>query len=125
MAQTSVDKIHDYFAMCGKVRKLNPKIRFAGVVNERGKLVAGGMQEGVDSITDSQTDEMLFVELALRVKMRQDFDQYFGKAKYTTTRREKVNVMSFPMKTDILFVFTESDIDICNLPTEILDIVNT
>ncbi len=111
--------------MCEKIKNLNSKIRFAGVVNERGKLIAGGMQEGVSSLTDPPTDEMLFVELALRVKMRQDFDKYFGKAKHTTTIREKVNVMSFPMKTDILFVFTESDIDISNLPAEILNIINT
>jgi len=35
------------------------------------------MQKGVSSITGSQTDEMLFVELALRVKMQQDFDKLF------------------------------------------------
>jgi hypothetical protein len=57
--------------------------------------------------------------------MQQDFDKYFGKAEYTTTKREKVNVMSFPMKKDILFIFTESDVDICNMPKEILNIVNT
>ncbi len=41
------------------------------------RLVSGGMQKGVSSITGSQTDEMLFVELALRVKMQQDFDKLF------------------------------------------------
>jgi len=109
--------------MCDRIKNLDPNIRFAGVINDRGKLVAGGMREGVTSLTDYKTDEILYLELALRVKMRKDFDSHFGKAKYTTTKREKVNVMSFPMSTDILFVFTEPDIDICNLPEQIHNIV--
>lgn len=121
--EISADKIHDYSMMCKKVHELDSKIRFAGIVNERGRLVAGGMREDLDNLVDVRADEMLFVELALRVKMRKEFDQYFGKAQYTTTKRDKGNVMSFPMNTDILFVFTEPDLDICNLPVQICRIV--
>ena len=115
MAQTMVDKIYDFNTMCDRIKELDPNIRFAGVIDERGKLVAGGMRKKQVSLTDTKTDEMRYLELTLRVKMRKDFDQYFGKAKYITTRRKKVNVMSCPINSDTLLRFTEPDIDFCNL----------
>ena len=125
MAQITVDKIHDFNTMCDRIMDLDPSIRFAGVINERGKLVAGGMRKKLVSLTDNKTDEMLYMELALRIKMRKDFDQYFGKAKYTTTQREKVNVMSCPINSDALLIFTEPDIDFCNLVERIYDTAQT
>jgi len=41
---TSESKIYDYFKLCNKIKELNTKIRFAGVINVRGRLVAGGMK---------------------------------------------------------------------------------
>ncbi len=33
----------DYENMCALVQKIDSKIRFAGVINSKGRLVAGGM----------------------------------------------------------------------------------
>ncbi len=57
---TSVNKIHDYFKLCNTIKELDPKIRFAGVINERGRLVAGGMKEGVEPF-ESQKEDMFFL----------------------------------------------------------------
>ncbi|HSA77087.1 MAG TPA: DUF6659 family protein, partial [Nitrosarchaeum sp.] len=43
-------KIFDYSAICKTILSLDPKIRFAGVINERGRLVAGGMKENVEPL---------------------------------------------------------------------------
>ena len=45
MAQTTVDKIHDFNTMCDRIKDLDPNIRFAGVIDERGKLVTRGMRK--------------------------------------------------------------------------------
>ena len=66
--------------LCKKVKELDSKICFAGVINERGRLVVGGIQEEQNNLVDARTDEMIFVEVALRVRMRKDFDPFFGKA---------------------------------------------
>ena len=65
--------------LCAKVSRVDPKIRFSGLINNKGRLVAGGMVGSVKSLEDEKEDEMLFMELALRVKMRQEFDKDFGK----------------------------------------------
>ena len=60
------------------------------MINPRGRLVAGGMKEGVEPLESQKDDEMLFMELALRVRMRQEFDKQLGKVKFAMSLREKV-----------------------------------
>ena len=59
-----------YDELCERIKKVDPKVRFAGVVNSKGRLVAGGMVTSKKRLGDRKIDEMLFMELALRVKMR-------------------------------------------------------
>jgi len=40
--RSTMNQIHDYNKLCDKIKNLDSKIRFAGVINERGRLVAGG-----------------------------------------------------------------------------------
>ena len=47
------------------------------------------------------------MELALRVKMRSEFDDDLGKVKFSISFSEKLIVMSFPMKDDVLMVSME------------------
>ena len=97
----------DYENLCTLVQKIDSKIRFAGVINSKGRLVAGGMAPSKKRLGDRKRDEMLYMELALRVKMRSEFDDDLGKVKFSMSFREKLIVMSFPMKNDILMVSME------------------
>jgi len=116
-------KIYDYNKMCEQIMSLDSKIRFAAVINERGRLVAGGMKEGVKPLESEKDDEMLFMELALRVKMRKEFDKQLGPVKFALAVRERALAMSFPIRDDILYVVTESDADFGKLPTKVIEII--
>jgi len=93
--------------MCTLVQKTDSKVRFAGVINSKGRLIAGGMAPSKTRLGDRKRDEMLYMELALRVKMRSEFDDDLGKVKFSMSFREKLIVMSFPMKNNILMVSME------------------
>jgi len=93
--------------MCTLVQKIDSKVRFAGVVNSKGRLIAGGMAPSKKRLGDRKRDEMLYMELALRVKMRREFDDDLGKVKFSMSFREKLIVMSFPMEDDVLMVSME------------------
>ena len=97
----------DYEKLCLSAQKIDSKVRFAGVINSRGRLIAGGMISSKKRLGDRKRDEMLYMELALRVKMRSEFDDDLGKVKFSMSFREKLIVMSFPMKNDILMVSME------------------
>ena len=97
----------DYENLCTLVQKIDSKIRFAGVINSKGRLIAGGMVSSKKRLGDRKRDEMLYMELALRVKMRREFDDDLGKVKFSMSFREKLIVMSFPMEDDVLMVSME------------------
>ena len=110
----------DYENICTLVQKIDSKVRFAGVINSKGRLVAGGMVQSKTRLGDRKRDEMLYMELALRVKMRREFDDDLGKVKFSMSFREKLIVMSFPMENDVLMVSLEKKTQFENIAHSIL-----
>ena len=112
-----------YDELCERIKKVDPKVRFAGVVNSKGRLVAGGMVTSKKRLGDRKNDEMLYMELALRVKMRSEFDDDLGKVKFSLSFREKLIVMSFPMKNDVLFVSMDKKMSCDKIPFKIIKLL--
>lgn len=116
--------IYNYHILCQDVKNLDKKIRFAGVINERGRLVASEMKKNGQMVSEKD-EEMWFMELALRVKMRRDFEDQLGKVKYSMTIREEHVGMNFPIKTDFLYVATDPDVNLIELPLKIIKTINS
>lgn len=111
----------DYDSVCDNILKLDSAIRFVGVINGRGKLLAGGLREGLKSLEDPKDDEMLFTEVALRARMRKEFDSQLGKVRFAMSVRDKVIIMSFPIDDDeILYVSANTGLDYNKIPEKIL-----
>ena len=110
----------DYENLCTLVQKIDSKVRFAGVINSKGRLIAGGMSPSKKRLGDRKRDEMLYMELALRVKMRREFDDDLGEVKFSMSFREKLIVMSFPMENDVLMVSLEKKTQFENIAHSIL-----
>lgn len=113
----------DYEKACSSVMALDPRIRFVGLVNAKGRLVAGGMREGLKSLEDVGDDEMLYMELVLRAKMRRDFDRVLGPVQFAMSYREKIVIMSFPLNDDVLLLSAEKGIDFAEIPFKVLKIL--
>ncbi len=118
-------KIYDYAKICDSILSIDPKIRFAGVINERGRLVAGGQKENVEPLESEKDDEMIFMELALRVKMRKEFDKQLGPVTFALASRERALAISVVINDDILYVVSEPDTDYGVLPKKILEIIQS
>ena len=118
-------KIYDYKKICDSILSVDPKIRFVGVINERGRLVAGGMRDNVEPLESEKDDEMIFMELALRVKMRKEFDKQLGSVNFALASRERALLVSVIIDDDILYVVSEPDTNCCSLPKKILDIIHS
>ena len=116
-------RVINYSKLCDDVKALDNTIRFAGMINPRGRLVAGGMKEGVETLESEKDDEMLYMELALRVRMRQEFDKQLGKVQFAMALREKALAMSFPIGEDVLYVVAESSASYGEIPNKILNII--
>ena len=62
------------------------------------------MKEGVSTFSSPKEDEMIFMELVLRIKMRQEFDAQLGKVKFALALREKILEMSFQINNHVLLL---------------------
>ena len=113
----------DYENLCTLVQKIDSDIRFVGIINSKGRLVAGGMVSSKKRLGDRKGDEMLYMELALRVRMRREFDDDLGKVEFSMSFREKLIVMSFPMKNDVLMVSMERKTQFEKIAFSILKLV--
>ena len=82
------------------------------------------MREGLHSLEDAKQDEMMFMEIALRVRMRHEFDNEFGQVHFSLSYREKILIMSFPLADErVLLVSAEKELDFSKIPFEILELV--
>jgi len=110
--------------ICQKIIKIDSKVRSARIINSRGHLIAGGMRPGLVSLESQKQDEMMFMELALRVRMRHEFDKEFGEVHFSMSYRDKVIVMSYPLSEDgVLLVSTEKEADFSKIAFKILKII--
>jgi len=111
---SQVEKSNEYYMFEQKCQNLlkEPEIRFAGLINPMGHLVAGGMKKGMKPLEDDADMRKLYMELILRVSTRQEFDQSLGEVEYSASRRKKAVVMSFPIDNKVLLVSANTDVDI-------------
>ena len=118
-------KDYDYAKICNSILSVNPKIRFAGVISEHGRLVAGGMKDNVKPLESETDDVTIFMELALRVQMRKEFDKQLGPVKFAMSSRKHVLAISIILDKDILYVVSEPDADYTVLIKQIFEIVES
>ena len=119
-----MENVEELEKICQKIIKLGPLMRSARFINSRGHLVAGGMKKGLLSLEAQKQDEMMFMELALRVRMRHEFDNEFGEVHFSMSYRDKVIVMSFPLSNDdVLLLSCEKKMDFGKLPFKVLKII--
>lgn len=118
-------KTGEYWIYDQKCKKLleYDEIRFAGLINNMGRLVAGGFKPGISPLEDDAERKKMYMELALRVSMRKDFDYSLGPVKYAASRREKAVMLSFPMNSNVLLVSAEPNVDIDKTANKIIKLV--
>lgn len=122
---TQKEKAEEYSVFDQKCNWLlqEEDIRFAGFINSMGRLVAGGFKEGITPLEDDAEQQKMYMELALRVSMRKDFDYSMGPVKYSASRRQKAVVMSFPINSNVLLVSAEPTVDIDKMANKIMKII--
>ena len=120
-----MEKTNEYWIYDQKCKKLleEDEIRFAGLINSMGRLVAGGFKAGINPLEDDAERQKMYMELALRVSMRKEFDYSLGPVKYTASRREKAIMMSFPLDSNVMLVSAEPNADIDKTANKIMKII--
>ncbi|MDX1441880.1 MAG: DUF6659 family protein [Nitrosopumilaceae archaeon] len=98
-------------------------IRFAGFVGLKGNLLEGQFRKDVIPFENDKEQQQIFRELALRISTRKKFDYSMGPVKYSASRREKLVMMSFPLKGMIFLITAEPNVNIDRLAYKIIQIL--
>ena len=117
----------DFMRLCEQVFALHDDIRYAGVIDDTGLLIAGGMRKGLASMTEKGNDDLYLTQTALRKSMREKFDKTMGKARFAYIEREKIAMLTFYMARNILIVSLEPNVDshtIVDIATDTLELLD-
>ncbi len=90
--------------MLGRIFTLSKDIRFVGFINRSGKMVEGGMREGLESIDDEIHQKRWFNQVAMRAEMYAMFDSIYGKTKMAYVERDKIKQLTFYLPEVIVLV---------------------
>jgi hypothetical protein len=109
----------DLESLCKRILKINPKIRFVGVISNKGKLLESRVRKRVTRHVTDTEQEMLFMETALRWLMRPEYDEKIGPVDFSVVQRRKVIMMGFLLADNILCVSTDLGVDISKITKKI------
>jgi len=112
-------EIQDYEKKCQEILD-DPEVKFAGLLDESGSLLAGGFKPGINPRVTKEQHEVICKELASRVAKRKKFDAELGKVKYSASRREHVVIMSFPIYEKVIMIVAEPNVNIDRLSYRII-----
>jgi len=112
-----------YDEKCKKLLNEN-EIRFAGIIDDVGKLISGGFKDGITPLENDETKLKSFMEFVSKASIRKEFDQSLGPINYLAARRDKAVLISFPFPISkiVLLISAESSANIDDLATKVVEI---
>jgi len=99
-------------------------VRFAGIINENGKLIAGGFKPGVVPYAKDKEKFHRFLTRVVDFSLGSEHDEALGRLNYLKARRDKLVLISFPFPVSkiILLVSAEPAVDIEKLASRVSEI---
>lgn len=116
----SLENLEDF---CEEILNLDPKIRFSGIINDKGKLLVENKKKGLKILIDPKDLEILLMETALGVRMRREHDEQLGQVNFTISYGRNMISIIFPFETEILCVTAEQDLDFLRISFLILQLL--
>ena len=112
-----------YSEKCSKLLEQD-EIRFAGIVDDEGKLIAGGFKDGLTPYEGDETRLQSFLEFVSKASIRKEYDESLGPINYLAARRDKAVLVSFPVPVTqiLLLISAEPSVNIESLAKKVVDI---
>ena len=108
--------------------KINNKIRYVSIIDLKGKITASEMKSDLQSLLKKSNEEKFCQHVAIRRKMRQEFDKKLGKVNFIHVERENITQLVLYSKTYSFFITIEPEITSnakANIAIKIKKIIST
>ena len=93
------------------ILSIDPGMRFAAIIDLKGNISEAIMKEGKTSLKSQKEEEHFCKQVALRRKMRNEFNKSLGKVDYVHIEREKVTQIVVYPKRKTVYVTMEPDVN--------------
>jgi hypothetical protein len=102
----------DYQKLCEEIRKLDAKVRFAGVCNDTGEVIHGGLRDGLTNLLSSEEIKKSNLLALERWKLHSTLAPKIGKVRYAMEEYEKIKQFTIGLENDhLLLMSTEVEAD--------------
>lgn len=102
----------NYDDVSKKILDLDPQVRFAGVANNKGELVAGGQKDDVEKLLVGDEVKMSIHYALQKRDLYTNLAYKIGNETSSITEYEKVTMITIPINSSELFLIsTESRAD--------------
>ena len=104
--------------------KLDRRIRFAGIVNNRGEVIEGGFKKGVEPLLDGTDEQQMYIHSLSNLTMLESYSRRLGRVRYSLTEHGKVTLMSFPIGDRILCISATPNADMNKIREKVMRVLN-
>jgi len=108
LAANKIDLLH----IVEDIIDLDPKMRFAAIIDSKGDIREAIMKSGKTSLKSQKEEEHFCKQVTQRRAMRKEFDKSLGKVRYVHVEREKVTQMVVYTKRNTLYFTMEPEMPI-------------
>ena len=84
--------------LCIEIQQLDNSIRFVGIANNLGSLVATAYRAGLTPLMDKQETSHYAIQTVLRAATREDFESKIGRLVYSIGKYERLIRATLPIK---------------------------
>ena len=81
-----------------KIQQLDNSIRFVGIANSLGSLIATAYRNGLTPLMDEQETSHYAIQAVLRAATREDFESKIGRLEYSIGKYERLIRATVPIR---------------------------
>ncbi|MBM3905182.1 MAG: hypothetical protein FJ354_00655 [Thaumarchaeota archaeon] len=107
--------------ICNKISAISPYVRFVGIINTTGELLAYKMREGMTPLLDSTATKNQFAHIAIKTDMEAKFDKSLGEVQFVWEERRRIQTISFAVGKHRVWVSIDKKV----IRTEMLRIIDS
>ena len=84
--------------LCKEIEQLDNSIRFVGIANNLGSLIATSYRKGLTPLMNEQETSHYAIQVVLRAATREDFESKIGRLEYSMGKYERLMRATVPIR---------------------------
>jgi hypothetical protein len=111
----------EHLMVCQKISKISPYMRFVGVISPNGELLAHYRRPDFKPLLGVQDTKYQFSNIAISTGLDAAFDKSLGKVEFVWEERKKVQIISFAVKKNMVWISIDKKV----VRSELLRIIDS